>query len=188
MADTPDEAAQVNAEILEALMGEGEGAVRPGDAPRFNELVHRGDEEFPAPIVAKVYADAGVRPIYDVRTGDRSFTSVNMLPAQLRKLGPDGKRMFTHVKPASPPKLGEHKCLLHADLRTEHPEYDAWGLPVCRKANLTSPLQVEQHMQHRHKVEWQTIKAEKERLEKAEALELQRQIARAAVAKDKKAS
>lgn len=180
MVQTPEEAAAVNAEILAALLQESEQAVAPGAPPRLREVISQGDDEFEAPVVAKVYQDAGVSRIYDLRTGGASLTSRNMLPAQLRKLGPDGQRMFTHIKPAIEPTRGQHKCLLHADLRAEHPEYDQWGLPLCRKANLTSPLQVEQHMRHRHKIEWETIRAEREKREKEEERELQRQIARAA--------
>lgn len=178
---TPEEASQLNAEIIEALMADVEGAVTHGGAPKLREVVHQGDEEFPAPVVAKVYADAGVRPIWDRRTGEQSLTSINLLPAQLRKLGADGQRMFTAVQPATTPTRGAYRCLLHTEERK--PEYDTWGLPTCRKANLTSPLQVEQHMAHRHKVEWATIQREQEKREKEEDRAIQRQIAAAAIAR-----
>lgn len=181
MPQTPEEAAQINAEILEALTGKlGDGAVPHGGTPKLREVVHRGDEDFPAPVVAKVFEDAGVLPIYDTKTGERSFTSVNMLPAQLKKIGPDGQRMFSLRQPMEPVR-GQFRCMLHPVER--QPEYDQWGLPMCRKANLTSPFQVEQHMAHRHKNEWATIKAEREKREKEEERALQRQIAAAAVGK-----
>ncbi len=183
MASTPDEQARINDELLEALLKDGQGAVRRGDPPQLREVVTRGDEDFPAPVVAKVYEDAGVVRIYDRKTGEPSLTSRNMLPHQIKKLGPDGEAMFTQRAPMTLPARGKHKCLLHPDLREEHPEYNTWGMPLCRKENLTSPLQVELHMQHRHKVEWQTIQRERERARQDEQMELQRQIARAAVAR-----
>ena len=181
MPATPSEAAQIDAEILEVLMNSrGEGAVQHGGVPQFQEFVHQGDDDFPAPVVAKVFEAAGVMPIYDIKTGERSFTSTNLLPYQLKKLGEDGQRMFSLRPMVDPPVRVLHRCPLHPDERK--PEYDAWGLPPCSKANLTSPLQVEQHMRHRHKVEWATIEKERERLEKEEDRALQRQIAQAAVA------
>jgi len=181
VAGTPDEQHRVNEEILDALLQGGEGAVPKGAPPQLREIITRGDDEFPAPVVAKVYEDAGVHTIYDVETREPSLTGRNMLPAQLRKLSSDGKRMFTIHRPDQPPARGAHKCLLHPDVRK--PEYDTWGLPRCRKANLTSPLQVELHMQHRHKTEWASIKREQERLERDEQMQLQRQIAAAAIAR-----
>jgi hypothetical protein len=185
MADTPDEAQRVNDEILAALLGPAEGQVLHGGPPKLREILTKGDEDWPAPVVARVYEDAGVHRIYDIKTGAMSLTSRNMLPAQVKKLGADGQRMFTHIKPAYEPAPGQHKCHLHADERAQHPEYDEWGLPLCPKANLTSPLQVEQHMRHRHRVEWETIKRQKEEAEKAEERQLQRDIAKAAIGKSK---
>src|SRR3972149_5218452 len=52
--------------------------------------------------------------------------------------------------------------------------YDAMGLPSCRKNNLPNLFQVEQHMAHRHRVEWATI----QRLEEREAAEAQRSYQR----------
>lgn len=182
MPDTPDEAAQINAEILEALMGEpAQGAVAHGGRPLLQEVLAQGENTFDAPMVVKVFEDAGVRPIYDIKTGERSFTSVNLLPAQLRKLGSDGKRMFTIAKPAKEPVRGRFHCLLHADERKA--DYDTWGLPVCTKANLTSPLQVESHMASRHPTAWKLIKREQEKAEKAEDRKLQQQIAELAIAR-----
>ncbi len=183
MASTPDEQARINDELLEALLKDGQGAVKRGDPPQLREVVTKGDDGFPAPVVAKVYEDAGVVRIWDRKTGEPSLTSRNMLPYQIKKLGPDGEAMFTQRAPTTPPARGKHKCLLHPDLRKEHPEYDTWGMPLCRKENLTSPLQVELHMEHRHKVEWQTIQRERERARQDEQMELQRQIARAAMAR-----
>lgn len=181
MSDTPDEAARINAEILEALTGErAEGAVTRGEPPILQDVIAQGEDAFEAPVAAKVYADAGVKAIYDIRTGERSLTSVNMLPAQLRKIGPDGKRMFTIAKPSKEPDRGHFRCLLHAEERK--PEYEVWGLPVCAKANLTSPLQVEAHMQSRHPSAWKLIERERERAEKAEDRRMQRTIAELAIA------
>lgn len=182
MATPTEEELQVNAEILQALTEGGEGTVRHGAPPQLREIVTRGDEDFPAPVVAKVFEDAGVKRIYDTRTGEPSLTSINMLPAQLKKLRPDGSgRLFTYVKPEKEPVRGQFKCLLHPDQR--EPDYDKWGFPACRKDNITSPMQVEQHMEHRHRVEWAAIKAERERRQKEREFEIQQRIAEAAVAR-----
>jgi len=73
-----------NAEIMSYMTQPGQGAVRPTDPPRVHEVISDGQDETGAPMVAKVYADAGTTIIYDRKTGEPSITSINLLPAQLR--------------------------------------------------------------------------------------------------------
>lgn len=185
-AQVHDASASLSAEILEALMGDVRGAVKQDGSPSLLEMVDTSSasEGEAVGMVAKTYQDAGVVAIYDIETGAKSLTSVNMLPAQLRKLNAEGKRMFTHRPPAQAPVQGELKCWLHP----EHPdgrrgEYDVWGLPSCRKCNLPSPYQVELHMRRRHPTAYETLERLRQERERAEDRAWQRQIAMAATGK-----
>ena len=102
--------------------------------------------------------------IYDTRTNEQSVCRRNILPAKLKLKREDDSFVFTTVKPKTLPKRGVLKCMLHPDVRTD--TYDAWGFPVCRKSNLTSPFQVRRHMTKRHKQEFEAIKEEETRIEK----------------------
>ena len=117
---------------------------------------------------------AGYVWIYDTLTGEPSKINRNMLPSKLKQTRPDGSYLFS-VRQTVQPARGTFKCMLHPDT-LDRVYYDTMGLAVCRKNNLTSPFQVERHMQKRHKVEWETIKNEKDRKEKQEDRELQRQM------------
>lgn len=180
-AQVHDAAASLSAEILEALMDDVQGAVRQNGPPALLEMVDTSSatEGESVGMVVKTYQDAGVVPIYDIETGAMSLTSVNMLPAQLRKLNAEGKRMFTHRPPVQPPVQGELKCWLHPD-NPARSEYDRLGLPTCHKANLPSPYQVEQHMRRRHPTAYETVERIRQERERAEDREWQRQIAMAA--------
>jgi hypothetical protein len=160
------------------MLRQAEAAPEPGTL-KVKEILHRGDEELPAPMVAGALQSAGYVYIYDSRTGERSLTNRNMLPTQLQKKRDDGTPVFTVVKPQAQPARGTLKCLLHPD-QPERAQYDALGLPVCLKSNLTSPYQVEQHMRHRHPTEWATIEEERKRKEKEEDREFQRSLLAAA--------
>lgn len=110
---------------------------------------------------------AGHVYIYDTVTSERSICNRNMLAAHLKKKRPNGSLVFTTRKPLTPPKRGMLKCMLHPDSPNRQ-HYDEMGLATCRKANITSPYQVQRHMQKRHKMEYETIKEEIARKEKAE--------------------
>lgn len=162
-----------NDDLIAAMQGMGESAPEPGTF-RVKDVIHAGDGDVPAPILAAALDSAGYVYIYDRKTGERSVTSRNMLPAQLRKLNVDGEKMFTLQAPAKPPERGHFKCWLHGDNR--RPEYDKWGLPVCRKGNLMNELEVRQHMKTRHKRSWEAIEEHRERIEREEDRALQRLV------------
>ena len=164
--------------VLEELVKAG-NAGEPGDV-RVNEVVSDGNGAPPA--VVGSLESAGYTYIYDSKTGQRSLTNNNMLRTQLEKKRPDGSRVFTVRKPDFEPAAGALKCLLHPD-QPSRPHFDALGMPTCRKSNLTSSFQVEQHMAHRHKVEWATIKHEQAEVEKAEQRDFQRAIMSAGAGK-----
>jgi len=65
------------------------------------------------------------------------------------------------------------KCLLHPDNETRK-HYDALGFGVCKKSNLVSEFQVDQHMQKKHKAEYKTIQAEIAKKEKDDDRAFQR--------------
>ena len=121
--------------------------------------------------------DRGRVFIYDTLTREQSEVLLTMLPQMMRKVRPDGTKVFTEIKPNEGPVRGNLKCKLHAD-DPNRAYYDTLGLPVCRKSNLTAPFHVIRHMKSRHKVEWEILeqarkdeeiaRRERERLEDRE--------------------
>lgn len=154
---------------IEELMREAIVAEEPGSTQTGEKISSSGGLE----MVATELKSAGWVYVYDRVTGDRSICNRNMLPAQLRKKKEDGSFAFTTVPVKSTVKKGTLKCLLHVD-NPNRAHYDDLGLPTCRKANLTSPFQVQRHMAKRHKVELATIEQEKLAIEKEENREFQR--------------
>lgn len=161
-----------NKKLIEEMINEAEKAAEPGEL-KTGQVI--SDEDMSTPMVAMKTKSAGYVYVYDTRTGERSLCNRNMLVGLLRKKRPDGSTVFTTVKPKTSPKRGTFKCLLHPD-NPNRKHYDELGLPVCRKANLTSPYQVTRHMQKRHKIEWQTIEQERIEAERREDREFQHQI------------
>ncbi len=153
-----------NTMLLEEMLSRAEKAPEPGSNER---VVSRGDAETP-PMVITELKSADYVYIYETSTGERSVANRNMLVSLLRIENPDGAPRFTTQKPNYEPKRGTLKCILHPDaIGREH--YDELGLPVCKKANITAPYMVEQHMKKRHPSAWAII--EKERIDKEHAEE-----------------
>lgn len=147
-------------ETLEEQMLKAQVAAEPGS------MKDLGKSDVGA-VTLKELSSAGWVYVWDNKTGERSIVNRNMLLDQLKKKRKDGTTVFTTVKPNFEPYRGTLKCWLHAD-DPNRQHYDEIGLAVCKKANLTSPYQVERHMQKRHPAEFATIKAEKEKKEKDE--------------------
>jgi hypothetical protein len=124
-------------------------------------------------MVTSEMSSAGYVFIYDTETGEQSKCNNNMLRQMLGLQRPNGRPVYTTRPPKEPPKRGTYKCLLHPD-GPNRKHYDDLGLPTCRKANLTSPFQVNRHMQKRHPVEWATIESERVSREKQEERDFQR--------------
>ena len=163
-----------NEKLLEQMISEAEVATEPGEL-RGGQVISADDADMPAPMVSLKLQSAGYVYIYDNRTSERSVCNRNMLAAALKKKRADGSKVFTTTKPATPPKRGHFKCLLHADdPNREH--YTELGLPVCGKANLTSPYQVTRHMEKRHQMEWKTIERERTDAEKQEERDFRREL------------
>jgi hypothetical protein len=146
---------ELRPEVLIEEMQKAEAAPEPGTL-NMKDIIHRGDEDLPASIVANALQSAGWVYIYDSKTFERSICNRNMLHDVLNKKREDGSRVFTTAKPKGKPTRGTHKCLLHPD-QPQRKEYDALGLAVCKKSNLTSPYQVRRHMMMKHPAEWAAI-------------------------------
>lgn len=119
--------------------------------------------------------------VWDIRDGERSevLAHPDYLRAQLQKTDNDanspyyGKRIFTTVKPTIEPFRGISLCPLHKN----HPDakgYHALGLRACRKSNLVNENEAMRHMQLKHKREWETIEAERQRKIEEEERQLRR--------------
>lgn len=178
VVETQDEAE--NVEFIEEMIRNAEVAEEPGEVTA-KQVVHKGDKEVPVPMIVSGVTSAGYIKIYDTKTGEVSITNRNMLPTQLKKKHPDdGTNMFTTVNPHIPIKVGTYKCKLHPD-DPDRRYYDSLGLPVCKKANLTSPFQVRRHMEKRHKMEWGAIEQQRADREKAEDRKLQQALIKSAI-------
>lgn len=147
-------------------------ASEPGETKKGT--IVSDDKDLPAPKITSLKS-AGYIYIYDTKTNERSICNNNMLSQHLRKKRADGSYVFTTQKPKVEPKRGTLKCILHPDNpKREH--YDELGLATCLKDNLASPFQVTRHMQKRHKMEWQTIEAERVEAEKQDEREFRQKL------------
>lgn len=164
---------------IEQMTQEAEKADEPGGNEK---IIHRGDDEVPAPITRSSLESAGWARVYDTRTGEPSIVNRNMLSGALKKTRPDGSAVFTIHKPSVEPKRGTYKCMLHVD-DPNRAHYDDLGFATCKKATLRSPYEVRRHMQKRHKVEWAAIQEEREEQKRQEDRDFQRQLMGIAVGK-----
>lgn len=169
---------QLNNTSVEELALKAEDAIRNG--VKTGDSVSLGDGMSGTIEVL----DAGHSWVWDIRNGDRSKVNNNMLRTQLDKRDPDtNSRVFT-TNPNHPgmpkPTVGQYKCILHKDERTA--EHDRMGFVVCKKSNLISPSEVENHASRRHQNEWRQIneaeaRVRDERNERIQELQLERLLA-----------
>lgn len=157
--------------IREEELRDAQAAQEPGQ--KWDTVISEGDDDWKGTMTGTALTSAGYTYIYDTVTSERSLCNNNTLAQHLKKKRPDGSFVFTTRRPATPPKRGALKCLLHPD-SPNRDQYDELGLPTCRKSNLTSPYQVTRHMQKRHKMEWATIEQERINQEKEEEREFKR--------------
>jgi len=140
-----------------------------------NPIIHKGDEEQPAPMVVNQISSAGYVWIWSTETGEQVPCLYYRLGQVLRQKLPTGKYRFSTIDPGIRPHRGTIKCMLHKDSPNRE-YYDTLGFPVCRKSNLTNPYQLKMHMQRRHPQAWATIEQERTEKEKDEDRKLQRAI------------
>lgn len=161
------------------------------ETPRITpgtQVIHRGNDDFPAPVTAHLEEAGWIYVYYAIKTshlyGDRSIVNLNMLPAQLRKRDPDtGLRAFTTRDPGVRPPQGTLICWLHAD-HEMRPVTKSFGFATCRKSNITSVYEAEQHTKRKHSREYAALIDQRDRLERAEDRELQREILRNMTGRD----
>ncbi len=172
------EQVQDNTLLVEEMMRGADAAPEPG-ALKQGQLAPEGTKEIPLGI--NKLESAGYVFIYDTITGEQSKINKNMAHSKLSQKRLDGSYIFSlHQKVI--PVRGTYKCLLHPD-QPDRAYFDNIGLPTCKKDNLTSLFQVERHMQKRHKQEWATIQADKERKDKLEDRAFQKSIIQMATGK-----
>jgi hypothetical protein len=157
-----------------AAQNSAEVAPEPGNF-KTSDVIHKGDGDVPAPMVAHALESAGYVYVYGTKDRERSIINRNMLPAILRKTMDDGSRAFTLTPPKDGPRRGTIKCKLHAD-SPDRAYYDSMGFDTCVKANLPSPFMAQMHMERRHKVEWKTMENERLTAERLDDKEFQRTL------------
>jgi hypothetical protein len=144
------------AALLE-MITKAEAAVEPGDQ-KGTIVGHDTESTFPAAVSS--VSSAGYVYMYDTKTGDRSLTNRNMLPAQLTKKRPDGSTVFTVIKPPFEPPKGTIACYLHAN----HPDrarFERMGFPTCPQGSLQAEYHLDSHMKAKHKQEWALLESER---------------------------
>ncbi len=151
-----------NEKLIQEMVQMIEKAQQAPSAGASVEVVHKGDENVPVPMIAHRQSEAGYVFIYDTRTGEQSRANRNMLLQLLKAKRADGSTLYTTIKPAVEVKRGEMKCTLH-ETNPQRTRFNELGLPICRKANLTSPYMVMQHMMKRHPTAFKLL--EEERIE-----------------------
>ena len=157
--------------IAEMLRG-AKGIELPSELAR-QPVIHKGDEELPAPMTVAELRSGKYFYIWETDTGEKVPCLGYMLGQKLRQKLPNGKYRFTTVEPSIRPKRGTLKCRLHAD-DPEGKHFDALGFRTCQKSNITNQYQLEQHMKKRHPQEYEAIEKERKDKEREEDRALQR--------------
>lgn len=147
-------------------------------------VIHRGDEELPAPMVVSKVTSAGYRYVWDTRTFKKIPILYYMINQKMRQRRPDGSYQFQATDPHKEPKRGTLKCFLHKD-DPSRKHYDELGFRTCKKENITNPYQVLQHMKSKHKAEWAAIEEERKERERQEDRQLQKLLLSKAAGEEK---
>lgn len=105
--------------------------------------------------------------VYSMIDGTPSTVLKHKLAEVLRKRAPNGGPAFwVPGMPGNPPEpiVGTIMCLLHAD-HEDREWLNSIGLSaqLCRKANLRSEFDLQNHMLHRHQQEFSLIETARER-------------------------
>ena len=169
---------------LEDLIAMEETAPEPGDLkPTMQEIIFRGDESFPLPLVMEIMKSAGYVWVYNRQDGRRVLCNRDMLRTQLMKPMLDergsvipGTRAFTTRKEEAPkPYVGTWNCYLHKD-DPNRVKWESMGFPICPKNHIPNKMQVEQHMRHKHTIEWAGMEKDVVEIKEAENLKFQRKM------------
>ncbi len=183
--DTRAAEAQENEAVIAEMMRDAKVTDIPSEATK-DPLLHKGDEEQPAPMTVRQISSAGYVYIFNTQTGDRVPVLYYMLPSRLRRRRPDGSFIFTTNDPKIEPLKGLLKCYLHED-SPSRAEYTVLGFRTCRKSNITNEYQRRQHMKLKHKAEWATIEDSRKERERQEDRELQQLFIKSQLPKEEPA-
>lgn len=134
-----------------------------GERPlRLRDIVHSGSADQPWPMVVSTLKNIGYSVVYRRKTGDPGIVPANFLRFAFAKKDDNGERVFTARDPGFRSAAGNLTCMLHKDSPVQQ-EFARLGLGTCRKATLKTFYDVEMHMRHRHRQEWQIIEQERQR-------------------------
>lgn len=165
----PDIQAEIDKQLVEAKVAAlQQGGIQFPEAGLADAALESGGDVRGSMQMA---SDPGSRDkvtIYSTETGLPSQVLVNMLGKKLTQKLPDGRPVWS-IQPTKEYFVGKLKCLLHP----EHPDREKWdsiGLAgkECPKSNITSDFEVRQHMQHRHRQEWQVMEEARQNAEREE--------------------
>lgn len=160
--------------LIAEMLRSAKGVELPSDLAK-HPVIHKGDEELPAPMTVTELRSGKYFWIWETDTGEKVPCLGYMLSQKLRQKLPSGKFRFTTVDLGIKPKRGTIRCMLHKDSE-ERAHYDELGFRVCPKSNITNRYQLEQHMKKRHPQEWEAIEKERKDRERAEDRALQRAL------------
>ena len=124
------------------------------------------------------YSGPGYIKFWDLRTGEELHTTEDLWKGHPPSLGVKdrkdeaGQLIFSEIKPDMDYVTGKWRCWLHPE-GEERAHYDAQGFPVCSKATLINPMQVQMHMKRKHATVWEAILFEKTEKADKELRELQ---------------
>ena len=159
-------------EVLIADMIRGSNKV---ENPEESTVLHKGDEDLPAPMVARKISGPKRLYVWNTRTYEKVPILYYMLGQKLRQRRLDGSLMFTGINPGKPFKMGEVKCHLHPS-NENRAHYDDMGLKECKKENIINVHQLRLHMLKKHPQEWAAIEEERKDKEKQEDRDFQRNL------------
>ena len=133
-----------------------------------------------APILRVHLTDStGYVRVYHIEDKDVRVIPKSVLTSVLQKKLPDGRRAFTTAIPAILPKVGGmFTCRLHIS----HPDAAQFferGYHQCDVSALRTEMDVELHLEHKHKSAARWWKGQQTKAEHDQAVETQRMLAEA---------
>lgn len=139
------------------------------------EILETVDQPVPFGMTAVELKSAGWSIVYHRKDRDARIVNNNMRKQVLDTRDAQKGLVFQANKPTQSPFRGALLCRLHVE-DEKRTSWDELGLPVCKKSNMRTPLDVRMHMQHKHKIEWQAIEEIRQRVERDEDRALQQRI------------
>ncbi len=169
-----EEDAHVEEELARAKNEQG-----VGDAPSLDELqkILKGTGN----TLGGLQSSAEDMIVYNRYDGEPSTITTDQAGQRLRVRFDDshpwaGKLVWTTKAPESPPRPGVLLCPLHPESqeRAYMDELRFTGI-LCRKSNMKTEMDVQDHFQGKHKKIYKAVEADKERQIKLQQMELMRE-------------